>query len=145
MRRIDLGPLTPLEFPRGEQTVDPFDYEKWHNWAAGNGGEQLVTRLLEEMDQICQSHGAVLVTTCYYGGYPEHTAPNFVADFTPTDSQFVLLDHAFTGNPLSYGCRRTDGGYDEHYGLVGTKTYARALAPALKRILRSRALGRAKK
>jgi len=32
-----------------------------------------------------------------------------------------------------------DGRYDEHYGPLGTQTYAKALAPALKRILRSQA------
>ncbi len=138
-RRIDFGPFSPLEFPDGKQIVPPSDYAKWHAWAAENGGREALQELLAEMDRICRSRGAAFLATCSYNGSDRGSSRSFAADCAEAGVQFSSLEKEFTDTSSIYTCVRVDGRYDEHYGPLGTQTYAKALAPALKRILRSQA------
>ena len=139
LRRIDLRASTALEFPDGEHVVPPADYEKWHGWAWENGGHDALEQVLAEMEQICRSHAVVFVATCSYNGSDLLSCQSFAANCAAAGVQYVCLEKEFTDTPSSYTCVRVDGQFDGHYGPRGTKTYAKALAPALKRILRSQA------
>ncbi|MHC4180503.1 MAG: hypothetical protein ACYSWU_23625 [Planctomycetota bacterium] len=139
IRRLDSGRVGPHRFPDGKAIVPPCDYGKWHIWAAENGGRQALRQLLAEMDQICRNHGAAFLATCSVNGHDFASSRAFAVDCAEAGVRFVSLEEQFTDNPAVYTCVRVDGQYDEHYGPVGTKTYAKALAPALKQILRSQA------
>jgi hypothetical protein len=147
---LTFGLFWPPEFPDGTRVVPPSDYPKWHTWAHANGGSTVLQRLLAEMDQACRAHGAVfLVTSAFTGTHFEGCrvfSADCARDCAAAGVRFVSMEHEFPGDALSYCSLRTDGNYDGHYGPLGTKTYAKALAPALKEILRSeaglRSLGR---
>jgi len=139
LRRIDFGGSAPLEFPDGKHVVPPSDYVKWHDWAAQNGGNDALRQLLAEMAEACRSHGAAFLATSSFNGSDRGSSQAFATNCAAAGVQFVSLEDEFTDKPWVYTCARVDGQFDEHYGPVGTKTYAKALAPALKRILRSQA------
>ena len=144
VRGIDFGGFAEREFPDGKHMVPPSDYAKWHDWAAQNGGNDALRQLLAEMDQACRTHGAAFVATCSFNGSDRTSSQAFATNCAAAGVQFVSLEDEFTDNPRVYTCARVDGQFDEHYGPLGTKTYAKALAPALKRILRSQAAASAK-
>lgn len=138
-RRIDFTGSASVEFPDGKHQVPVSDYVKWHNWAAQNGGNNAIRQLLIEMDRICRKHGAAFVATCSFNGSDRGSCRAFETNCAEAGVRYVSLEQEFTDNPTIYICRRIDGMHDEHYGPLGTKTYANALAPALKQILRSQA------
>jgi hypothetical protein len=140
-RQIDFGGGGELEFPDGKHVVPPADYVKWHDWAAQNGGNDAMRQLLAEMAEACRSHGAAFVATSSFNGSDRGSSRAFATNCAAAGVQFVSLEDEFTDNPRVYICARVDGQFDEHYGPLGTKTYAKALAPALKRILRSQSSG----
>lgn len=142
-RQITFGLFRQPEFPDGKRVVPPSDYPKWHAWAAKNGGYEVLQGLLAEMDQVCRAHGAAFVVTGAIGGTnlegSKLLSAACAAKCAAVDVQFVSIESQFTEDFRSYSCLRVDGQYDGHYGPPGTKAYARGLAPALKRILRSQA------
>jgi hypothetical protein len=141
VRRIDFAAWRPLEFPDGKHAVPVSEYAKWHDWAAQNGGNDALRQLLAEMDQICRRHAAAFLATSAFNGSDRVSCRAFATNCAAAGVQFISLEHAFTGAPSLYMCARVDGRLDEHYGPLGTRTYARALAPAIERILRSQPSG----
>ena len=90
------------------------------------------------MKQICERRGVAFVATCYCNCVDDdQPSVEFAAHCAAQGVQFVSLVKEFTGDPSLYTCRRVNGRTDLHYGRLGTKTYAAALAPALQQILRS--------
>jgi len=128
------------EFPSGKYFVPASEYGKWNAWARRHGGEEVLQRLVVEMDGICRDHGAAFLTTSYADGTEIEAAERFAEICAEVDVRFVDLKHAFQGPWRSYFALRTDGTYDPHYGPEGTKAYAAALAPALNEVLRSRGI-----
>ncbi len=139
LRRIDFGPGNTLEFPDGKHVVPYSQHARWHDWAAQNGGHYALQQLLAEMDQICRSRGVAFLTTCASDGSDSVASQAMAVNCAEAGVQFVTIGKEFTGSPLDYASLRVDGGHDRHYGPVGAKTYAQALAPTLKQILRSQA------
>lgn len=145
-RRVSLGLFHRPEFPDGKRVVSPARYAQWHDWAVRNGADEVLRRLLVEMDRACRAHGATLVVTCALGATTFEASralsAKCAAHCAAAGVRFVSLENQFTGNPRSYSSRRTDDQCDAHYGPLGTQAYARALAPAFKQILRSQAFCR---
>ena len=139
LRQIDSNSFNSLEFPDGKRVVPSSQYVKWHGWAAQNGGNFALQKLFAQMDLICRNHSAAFVVTCASDGHDTPTSDAVASNCAAAGVQFVNLDDQFTGDPQAYASLRADGRYDNHYGPLGTKTYAEALAPALIRILKARA------
>ncbi len=111
---------------------------QWDAWARSHGGEEILEGLLVEMDRLCQDRGATFVTTSFYSGTDVRTPKDFGGAAEAEGIPYISLLEHFTEEPETYLVRRVDGQYDSHYGPAGTKTYAKAMAPALREILRSR-------
>ena len=114
---------------------------QWDAWARSHGGEEILEGLLVEMDRLCRDRGATFVTTSFYSGNEVRTPKEFGGAAVAEGIPYVSLVEHFTEEPETYLARRVDGQYDSHYGPTGTKTYAKAMAPALRKILRSRLSG----
>ncbi len=125
-----------IEFPDGRSVVPLKDFGMWNHWARHHGGNEVMQRLLGEMQRISRDHGAALITTTFANGTEIQAADCFAKNCEAAGVPFVDLRGAFQDDPRSYGALREDGEYDTHYGPLGTKTYAAALTPALIRILR---------
>ncbi|HUT09578.1 MAG TPA: hypothetical protein VMY42_03710 [Thermoguttaceae bacterium] len=132
--------LREYEFPSGKHFVPVSEYAKWNTWAGRHGGEEVLQRLVVEMDRICREHGAAFLTTTYADGSELEAAEMIARICAAVDVPFVDSKPAFRGPWRFYSALRTDGTYDPHYGPEGTKTYAVALAPALKQVLRSQGI-----
>ncbi len=141
-RRLNANRFDSQGFPNGTQVVPPEDHYYWHIWAAENGGDEVLRRLLVEMDEACRAHGAVLVVTSAFAGTQYEACREFSAWCADVCAEagvpFVPLDHEFADGLKPYTCVRLGGMPDGHLNPRGTKAYARALAPTLKRILRAR-------
>jgi hypothetical protein len=141
-RQVDFRRFSPREFPDGTRVVPPADYPRWHAWAAENGGYEVFRHLLAEMDRACRAQGVVfLVTSAFSGVYFDGCwvfSANCARSCTAAGVRFVSMEDEFTGSPPYYSSVRVDGRYDGHYGPLGTQTYAKALTPVLKEILRFR-------
>jgi len=131
---------SPIVLFLGDSITFAAEYGKWNAWARRHGGEEVLQRLVVEMDGICRDHGAAFLTTSYADGTEIEAAERFAEICAEVDVRFVDLKHAFQGPWRSYFALRTDGTYDPHYGPEGTKAYAAALAPALNEVLRSRGI-----
>lgn len=112
------------------------DPESLNTWAQENGGEEVLRWLVVEMDRICRSRGVVFVATSFYGGEDASTPKVFGEMCVAEGIRYVRLENHFTAKASSYLARRVDGRYDPHYGPLGTKTYAAAVAPMLRKVLR---------
>jgi len=125
----------------------PEDRAEADAWADRNGAHEVLQHVLTEMNRICTDRGVAFLATRASRGPKAYKVcalreAAFAADCKAAGVRFVSIQDCFTGDPLAYASRRVDGRYDPHFNSLGTKTYAKALAPVIAQILRSGGLGR---
>jgi hypothetical protein len=103
-------------------------------WANARGALDVIRELTTRLGRSCEAHGAKLIATRFT------TSSNdgfFRSMFYPGADVAVPLS-SFSGPPDTYRARMKDGSLDAHYGPLGTKTYAQALAPHILELLRKK-------
>jgi hypothetical protein len=127
-RRLPRGSLGPV-LSGGEE------WEAQIEWAARSGADPVLEEQLRQMAAMARARGAVFLATRYTWGGEDEQDRSFAAICERAGVPFAGLSALFQGDPREFTARLLDGTYDDHYGPEGTRTYARALLPAIERAL----------
>lgn len=101
--------------------------------------------VLRRMKEQTGRRGISLIATGFQNGATPSTPrpfldqPHFAALCEDLGVEYVPLSEHFVGPTTAYLSKLRDGSWDPHYGPAGTRRYAAALAPAVRRSLGRRA------
>jgi len=123
--------------PKGRLFITQAEYHRWRLWAIEQGAWTISEKLLRQMRQLCERRGVKFLATCVktidvVPGVPE----KFEAMCLRTGIPHVAVYPHFTEPIDEYLALYQAGGRDMHYGPKGAETFAAAIAPAVKELLR---------
>lgn len=90
--------------------------------------------LLGRMRRLAEGHGVTLGVT-YYTRIDDESWRRTAEAAAEAGVPFLPIHDAFTREAADYAAPKANGGYDEHYGTLGTRTWAEALEPHLRKWL----------
>ena len=123
----------------GRRGLAPSAFPAEATWVAETRGREVLVTLLREMERTCGERGIDLLVTAFTRVNVENEL--LKASCLEAGVQFAPLHESFVDEHWTYAARRDNGTYDGHYGAKGTRTFAAALAPALREVLSARSGG----
>jgi len=117
------GAIPRLDTEPTERKANPFV-------ADPTAGRRELVCLLRQMQRLCDDKDVAFLVTSFTTGRELDWE---IRDLCGTAGvRFVSARSDFTESPETYWAPLRNGGYDTHYGPKGTRTFARALAPAVQ-------------
>ena len=127
-----------LELPQG--SVGPLvggtpEWQAQVEWAMEHRADEALEHLLAGMAETCRKRGVAFLATEFH--LNQEGSSRFREACRRTSVPYIDLRGSFPGRPETYLARTRDG-YDGHFGPRGTKSFAKAVAPALAPVLEAR-------
>ena len=135
LERLPDGSLGPMHGVHGD---DP-RWQEQFAWARKRGGDRVLEQTLAQMQALAEERGARFFATKFTRGEVEEQEEptNFWARCEAAAVWCVDISSSFGAEPTDYAAALVDGGFDAHYGPKGTVTFAKAIAPGIRKLLAS--------